>query len=58
MEENENREEIIIPEERSISVRPEETDVLPLSPETPEPDLSNTTRQTDEYLAWLASLEN
>lgn len=32
--------------------------VCELAPETPLPDLSETTRYTDEYLAFLASLEN
>lgn len=32
--------------------------VCELVPETPLPDLSETTRYTDEYLAFLASLEN
>ena len=38
----------------------EKTDepVCELIPETPLPDLSETTRYTDEYLAFLASLES
>lgn len=59
MEENESMEEVLITEDRSLCGpdTPAETGVLELVPETPEPDLRETTRQTDEYLAWLASLE-